>query len=104
MLNDQAVSREHARLVQTAGQWKVVDLGSSNQTFVNGDPIQEATLLSGDHIGIGDCELHLIGEVTQIADDDSKTQVLTRLGGETGRGSGERAARVLRRRRGPVPA
>ena len=98
VLNDQAVSREHARLTCAGGEWKIADLGSSNKTFVNGDPVQQSPLQSGDHIGIGDCELHLIGEVAKSTAEDSKTQVLTRLGRETGpapAGGGERAAQIL---------
>ncbi len=94
VLDDQAASRRHARLSPTPQGWMVADLGSSNRTFVNGEPVTQALLAPGDRIGVGDSELRLIGEVAQVAADLSKTQVLARLGGSPGP-SGERAAAVL---------
>jgi transcriptional regulator with GAF, ATPase, and Fis domain len=79
VLADSAVSRFHARLIPRDGTWVVIDLGSSNQTFVNGDPIRESELSAGDHIGIGDCELQFVDEIERPEEDDSRTQVVERL-------------------------
>lgn len=93
-LADPAVSRRHARLELTNDGWQIVDLGSSNHTFVNGDPIKEWQLQPGDLIGLGDCELHLVEEVARVTDDSSQTQVLTRLG-SPGEPDDSHAATVL---------
>ena len=47
------VSREHARLRVTDGQWQLEDLGSINGSFVNGRRVREPVVLKvGDRIGI----------------------------------------------------
>jgi LysM repeat protein len=53
-INDQAVSRFHARLTRQGSQWVVEDIGSSNGTFVNGQRISGPTVLSpGAQLGLG---------------------------------------------------
>ena len=52
--NDTQVSRLHARLEESGGNWLLTDLGSSNGTFVNGVRIQAPTIVSpGDQIVVG---------------------------------------------------
>jgi Nif-specific regulatory protein len=52
-LLDAAVSRRHCVITNNAGQFKIQDLNSRNSTFVNGVPVTERTLASGDEIKIG---------------------------------------------------
>lgn len=53
-----AVSRYHAKLVQSTTQWTVEDLGSRNGTFVNGQLLTRPhTLAEGDRIRISEVEL-----------------------------------------------
>jgi signal transduction histidine kinase/pSer/pThr/pTyr-binding forkhead associated (FHA) protein len=52
-LHDTEVSRRHAEFRQVEGGYCLVDKGSANGTFVNNQPVKEATLQSGDHIQIG---------------------------------------------------
>jgi Nif-specific regulatory protein len=52
-LLDSAVSRRHCVITRIAGQFKIQDLNSRNSTFVNGVPVTERTLASGDEIKIG---------------------------------------------------
>lgn len=94
-IDDSAISRFHARITRTTSGWQITDLGSSNRTYVNGDPIQESRLEGGDNIGIGDCELQLIEEIRRATDESSHTQVVRRL--DSGPQSAEelRAAPVL---------
>jgi pSer/pThr/pTyr-binding forkhead associated (FHA) protein len=69
-LQENLVSRQHARLQQSPQGWTVTDLGSTNGTFVNGRQIvaQEATPLKpGDRITIGNSILVLQGEAPQGA-------------------------------------
>src|SRR5690242_11572222 len=52
-LLDAAVSRRHCVITHTAGQFTIRDLNSRNSTFVNGVPVTERKLVSGDEIKIG---------------------------------------------------
>jgi diguanylate cyclase (GGDEF)-like protein len=53
-LDEDGVSRRHARIEQTAdGAVELVDLDSSNGTFINGDAVSRAALRDGDKIQIG---------------------------------------------------
>jgi len=51
------VSRLHCRLTAGAVELEVVDLGSTNGTFVNGARVARASLKDGDRLGIGRVEL-----------------------------------------------
>ena len=51
------VSRVHCRLAAGAEQLEVVDLDSTNGTFVNGQRVKRATLNDGDKLGVGHVEL-----------------------------------------------
>lgn len=54
VLADAAVSAVHASLARYRGWWCVKDLGSSNGTFVNGEPvIGDRRLRAGDEIRLG---------------------------------------------------
>lgn len=50
---DSGVSRKHAKLVVSSGEVLLVDLGSTNGTFVNGVRAETARLRIGDRVGIG---------------------------------------------------
>ena len=50
---DHTVSRRHAEIFRTPEGWRIADLGSRNGTAVNGEPVQEAPLASGDEIALG---------------------------------------------------
>jgi pSer/pThr/pTyr-binding forkhead associated (FHA) protein len=64
ILRDPATSGHHARLERRGDQFWIVDLGSTNGTLVNGEPIQEKELSHGDRVTIGQNAVHfsLIGE------------------------------------------
>lgn len=52
-LHDTEVSRRHAEIRPAAGGFSLHDVGSANGTFVNGQPVQDAALHSGDQIQVG---------------------------------------------------
>jgi hypothetical protein len=57
VLLDPRASRYHAQISFASGQWTVQDLGSSNQTYLNGRVVTGTNpLKSGDRIGIGETE------------------------------------------------
>ena len=51
------VSRLHCRLTAGATELEVVDLDSTNGTYVNGERTARATLRDGDKLGVGRVEL-----------------------------------------------
>lgn len=66
-LNDERVSRVHAKLQEDRGQIILTDLNSTNGSRVNGHPVQLRVLQPGDHVQIGRCTL-LYGSEAQIAE------------------------------------
>jgi diguanylate cyclase (GGDEF)-like protein len=48
-----SVSRRHAKVERAGAGWRVVDLGSTNGTYVNDNPVSERTLDDGDLVKIG---------------------------------------------------
>lgn len=57
-LLDRIVSKEHARISLTPrGTYVIRDVGSLNGTFINGQRVDEHTLVDGDRISMGDSSL-----------------------------------------------
>ncbi len=52
-IDHESVSRRHARIVLTENGVLLADLGSTNGTYVNDEPIQERTLVHGDLLKVG---------------------------------------------------
>jgi pSer/pThr/pTyr-binding forkhead associated (FHA) protein len=76
------ISRKHARIINTEGIFQLIDLGSSNFTFLNDErllPDEEYALKAGDQIKIGDYQLEVefVKDVQQFSDDDQKTMVFS---------------------------
>jgi len=62
VIDNLAVSGEHAVLFKTGDDMYLEDLGSTNGTTVNGQPIKKHLLLGGDLIEIGKYRLKYIAE------------------------------------------
>lgn len=58
ILRDPATSGHHARIERRGDQFWIVDLGSTNGTFVNGESIQEKQLSHGDRVTVGQNSVH----------------------------------------------
>jgi hypothetical protein len=52
-LDDVTVSRRHARFVRRGDTFEIVDSGSLNGTYVNGDRVDSVVLDNGDEVQIG---------------------------------------------------
>ena len=87
-LDDEAVSRRHARIAWTGSAYMVRDLGSTNGTYVNDSVVQEKTLRDGDQIKIGrtifkfiyggNIELSYHEEIYRLMTFDGLTQVFNK--------------------------
>ena len=53
ILSDENVSRNHAVIQRGPGGWTLSDVGSTNGTQLNGQPVTEAQLRAGDRIVFG---------------------------------------------------
>jgi len=56
-LPDRWMSTAHARLRREGESWRAEDLGSTNGTFVNGEPMRERELADGDVLEMGHTHL-----------------------------------------------
>jgi pSer/pThr/pTyr-binding forkhead associated (FHA) protein len=75
------VSRRHCRFLFGLGVWQVIDLNSLNGTFLNGEPIRQATLRPGDLIRIGGFifAVDLSGANTEAAESEASEGLIRRL-------------------------
>lgn len=56
-LDEPSVSSPHAQLILRDGQWKIINLLSSNGTYVNGDKISTSDIYPGDRVRFGAVEM-----------------------------------------------
>jgi diguanylate cyclase (GGDEF)-like protein len=54
-IDDPSVSRHHARIAPSEGNYTVTDLESTNGTFINDLPVSTHQLEDGDYLHIGNC-------------------------------------------------
>jgi pSer/pThr/pTyr-binding forkhead associated (FHA) protein len=66
-LNDERVSRYHAKIQEDQGQLVLTDLESTNGTRVNGEPVPLIILRLGDRISVGRSVL-LVGSPSELDD------------------------------------
>ena len=65
------VSRRHCRFVFADGTWQVLDLDSLNGVWVNGERLQQATLMANDFVRIGSLTFLVeLGQETAATQDD----------------------------------
>lgn len=87
-INHRSISRQHCRIWREASGFRIRDLDSTNKTFLNEQPILEAELRDGDHIGIGESILKFMEqgsvearyheELYQLATSDPLTGLYNR--------------------------
>jgi ABC transport system ATP-binding/permease protein len=66
VVSDLSVSRYHAELRRSSrGGYEIIDLGSHNGTYVNGQRVTSAPVTEADIIGIGPATFHMVGQQLQ---------------------------------------
>lgn len=83
-----SVSRAHCELWLDGEHYRIRDLGATNRTRVNDQPIEDAVLADGDHIVVGESILKFIGhtsveagyheEIYQLATHDALSELYNR--------------------------
>lgn len=83
-----SVSRQHCQVWREGTTCFVRDLGATNRTRVNDNPVEQAILSDGDHLTVGESILKFIGEgsvearyheeVYQVATHDALTALCNR--------------------------
>jgi diguanylate cyclase (GGDEF)-like protein len=84
MLDLDSVSRQHARVEWNGAMHRIVDLGSTNGTFVNEARVGERALQDGDRVGIGKVLLKYLSGKNIEAAYHEEIQRLMRYDGLTG--------------------
>jgi pSer/pThr/pTyr-binding forkhead associated (FHA) protein len=113
-IDNLAVSGEHAVIVTILNDSFLEDLGSTNGTVVNGNPVKKHFLQNNDVIELGKYKLKFIGEVAPAASaggdkaDFEKTMVLRpsamKAAAQAAAGGGGGAAGALAARQAAVQA
>lgn len=77
VLIEDMVSRRHAKIQATDDEIAIMDLGSTNGTFVNGEKIKKARLKEGDRILIGTSIVKLVtvDPATAMSEADARQQL-----------------------------
>jgi diguanylate cyclase (GGDEF)-like protein len=83
-----SVSRRHCEIWRDGERYRLRDLGATNRTCVNEQPVEEAVLADGDHVTVGETILKFIShssveasyheEVYQLATLDALTELCNR--------------------------
>lgn len=83
-----SVSRQHCQIWRDGEAYRIRDLGATNRTRVNEQPVTETLLADGDHVTLGESILKFIShssvearyheEVYQLATHDALTELCNR--------------------------
>jgi pSer/pThr/pTyr-binding forkhead associated (FHA) protein len=77
VLIEDMVSRRHAKIQATDDEIAIMDLGSTNGTFVNGEKIKKARLKEGDRVLIGTSIIKLVtvDPTTAMSEQEARNQL-----------------------------
>ncbi|MEQ8847328.1 FHA domain-containing protein [Botrimarina sp.] len=94
-----SVSREHAQITAAGERFLISDLGSTNGTFVNGEPARDTPLNDGDSIRVADIDL-VFAVQSSTESERMVTQPLAQGASGAGRTRGDAVAQHRRRLEG----
>jgi diguanylate cyclase (GGDEF)-like protein len=87
-IDQESVSRHHARITFRDGKYSLVDLDSTNGTYINDESVRERPLHDGDQVRIGrsilkfmtgeNVEVHYHEEIYRLMTVDGLTQIFNR--------------------------
>ena len=80
--DDLAVSSNHARIENLAGQWMLRDLESANGTEVNGQTVSTVMLRDGDVVAVGETSFRFAAEAAEPVATDAAAPLAGVLEGE----------------------
>lgn len=83
LLNESSVSAMHAQIIKSGDNWKVLNLLSSNGTFVNGEKVAEKVIKSGDRIAFAEAEFVFTYIDEPLKESKSNLKLLLILGAIT---------------------
>lgn len=83
-LSQSSVSRRHCELYRDGDHYRVRDLGATNPTLLNDQPVNDARLTDGDHITVGHSILKYVGPGNLEAHYHAEVHQRTILDGLTG--------------------
>ncbi|MEM6798946.1 MAG: ATP-binding protein [Planctomycetota bacterium] len=83
-LHDTEVSRQHAELVRSGDSFLLRDLNSSNGTYLNGKPIRESALKTGDQVQMGRTLMLFTGAQESLVESDSLVDIIGGRGDQDG--------------------
>ena len=77
VLIEDMVSRRHAKIQSTEDEIAIMDMGSTNGTFVNGEKVKKARLKEGDRILIGTSIMKLVtvDPATTVSEAEARNQL-----------------------------
>jgi GGDEF domain-containing protein len=84
VLENDSVSRRHCKVVRKLRQWVVVDLESTNGTYVNDEQVKEYPLRRGDQVKVGDTILKFLSGSDVEAQYHETIYKMTIIDGLTG--------------------
>lgn len=78
VLNDPSVSSRHARITRTGQRYMFDDLGSTNGSRLNGEPVNRTQLAPRDIIALGSIEILFDGEDVDVPDREPRSETVER--------------------------
>lgn len=77
VLDDPSISSLHAQITKENDHWKIINLLSSNGTFVNGKKISIANLKDGDTLRLGQAEFYFksVADVSSSSKTPAKPSI-----------------------------
>lgn len=84
-IDHRSLSRTHCKLVrEESGEWRVIDMQSSNGLMVNGESYAQVTLRIGDVLELGHVKFKFVGPNDDVALPSTTSSSVTQETGATG--------------------
>lgn len=96
-IHDTEVSRQHAEIRRIGSGYAIVDLNSSNGTYINGQRVRQQQLNSGDQLQVGSTLMLYTGPAEETQEDLAK---VVSIGAPAERSDGSRIIRSVSQQEG----